>query len=325
MYGAVLDVTNNANLRLGYGTLTWVFQPTGGGTAITATGTLTNINNQLSYVLRIPCETPVPGFATSSNAIQLTGTPITYDRSQVLWNSNALSFANPAMATTTFAATDRGRIERVDLTTSRPIVLDANGLPVDWELSYFGRTGIDPNADPDRDGMSNLAEYLAGTDPTDPASAFRITEIAPDPGGVRLWWQSANYKTYAVQRSPNPTEAYLDIQTGIPATAPTNSWLDTTALGPGPYYYRLRLADTGSANAVQEIWFTGIRSDPQGGIRLDWPSTPGQVFALQRAPNPAVGFTDLVTNISATPPTNSFRDAGATTEGPFFYRLRLGP
>jgi hypothetical protein len=154
MYGAVLNVTSNANLRLGYGTLTWVFQPVGGGAAITASGTLTNIDNQFSYILRIPCETPVPGFSASSNTIQLSSTSITYDRSQVRWDSNLLAFAQPLLSTTTFSATDRGRIERVDLTVSLPIVIDFNGFPVDWELSYFGRTGIDPNADPDGDGWN---------------------------------------------------------------------------------------------------------------------------------------------------------------------------
>jgi hypothetical protein len=241
MYGAVLNVTNNANLLLGYGTLTWLFQPLGGGPAIRATGTLTNINNQFSYILRIPCETQVPGYTASPNSIQLSGTPITYDRSQVLWNTHLLAFAQPSLATTTFSATDRGRIERVDLTVSLPIVIDFNGLSVDWELSHFGRTGIDPSADPDGDGMSNLAEYQAGTDPNDPNSALRLTDITPVQGGIRLEWQSANYKTYTLQRSSDAPGPYLDIQTGIAAAAPTNTWLDATALGPGPYFYRLRL------------------------------------------------------------------------------------
>ncbi len=43
---------------------------------------------------------------------------------------------------------------------------DHNGLPDDWELKYFGHIGVDPNADPDRDGLSNLEEFKNGTDPT---------------------------------------------------------------------------------------------------------------------------------------------------------------
>lgn len=44
---------------------------------------------------------------------------------------------------------------------------DENGIPDWWEMKYFGETGIDPNADPDGDGYSNLQEYQAGSDPLD--------------------------------------------------------------------------------------------------------------------------------------------------------------
>ncbi len=49
-----------------------------------------------------------------------------------------------------------------------PMDPDGSGLPASWEIQYFGKTGIDPNADPDHDGLSNLEEFLAGTDPTNP-------------------------------------------------------------------------------------------------------------------------------------------------------------
>ena len=38
-------------------------------------------------------------------------------------------------------------------------------LPLWWQLAYFGVTGVDPNADYDSDGVTNLLEYLNGTDP----------------------------------------------------------------------------------------------------------------------------------------------------------------
>src|SRR6516164_2376433 len=71
MYGRVLNISSNANLRLGYGTLTCTFVPGGGGNPITASTVLTNINNQFSYILHIPCETPVTGFSQSTNTIEL--------------------------------------------------------------------------------------------------------------------------------------------------------------------------------------------------------------------------------------------------------------
>jgi len=41
---------------------------------------------------------------------------------------------------------------------------DLNGLPDAWELANFGGP-VNPNADPDGDGRSNLQEFIAGTNP----------------------------------------------------------------------------------------------------------------------------------------------------------------
>ncbi len=42
-----------------------------------------------------------------------------------------------------------------------------NGLPDDWELYHFGMVGVDPSADPDGDGRTNLQEYQTRSDPND--------------------------------------------------------------------------------------------------------------------------------------------------------------
>jgi hypothetical protein len=44
---------------------------------------------------------------------------------------------------------------------------DGKGLPDRWQMRYFGHLGVDPNADPDADGLTNLQEYKGGTDPND--------------------------------------------------------------------------------------------------------------------------------------------------------------
>jgi hypothetical protein len=321
MYGRVLNITSNANLRLGYGTLTCVFRPADGGNPITASASLTNINNRFSYILRIPCETPVAGFAPSTNTIQLTAAGISFDRSQIIWNSNSVSFAQPSLTNTIFFSSDRGRIERADLTVSSPIVFDPlNGLPVDWELSYFGRTGIDPFADPDRDGMNNLAEYKAGTDPNDDASGLRFTEILPVQSGIRLKWLSADYKAYTIQRASSLSSGFLDIQTGIAGVAPTNTYVDTTVTAGQPFFYRLRIDDGAAV-----VRFANIQKDQLGGIRVNWLSAANGVYSLQRSSNLSTGFVNVATGIVATPPLNSYRDASATGPSSYFYRLRIEP
>jgi hypothetical protein len=43
--------------------------------------------------------------------------------------------------------------------------LGQNGLPDWWEMTYFETTNVDATADEDSDGVSNLGEYQAGTNP----------------------------------------------------------------------------------------------------------------------------------------------------------------
>jgi hypothetical protein len=45
---------------------------------------------------------------------------------------------------------------------------DNDGLPDKWEKDHFGSLSQGPADDYDNDNVSNLDEYLAGTDPTDP-------------------------------------------------------------------------------------------------------------------------------------------------------------
>jgi hypothetical protein len=325
LYGVIKNVRSNANLRIGHGTLTWVFQPAAGGPSITARTTLTNINEYFSYILRIPCETPVPGFSSSSNTILLTSAGTTFNRSQVSWNGNPLTFVQPSQTNTSFGITDRGRIERVDLDVSVPIVFDANGLPVDWQLMYFGRTGIDPRADPDGDGVDNATEYRAGTNPNSLASGLRITEILPVGGGIRLKWTSALFKSYAVQRSTSLDGGFTNIQSQISATAPTNTFIDIDigASGSGPLFYRIQLED-GSPFGMP-FRLISLRPDAFGGLRVEWSSESSKTYAVQRSSNLSTGFADIQINLGGTPPVNSYRDADATGFGPYFYRLRTQP
>jgi hypothetical protein len=61
---------------------------------------------------------------------------------------------------------------------------DGDGMPDEWEAAHFpqGAAAL-PDADADADGMQNLAEYVAGTDPTNSASYFGLW-LSPLSGGV---------------------------------------------------------------------------------------------------------------------------------------------
>jgi hypothetical protein len=74
-------------------------------------------------------------------------------------------------------------------------------------IQYFGPDILSwpsPNADSDGDGVSNLNEFLAGTDPTDANSVLRIA-LQPTPRGLFLNWNTQPGLLYQVQTSPNLT------------------------------------------------------------------------------------------------------------------------
>ena len=64
----------------------------------------------------------------------------------------------------------------------------------------------DGAADDDGDGMSNAAEFVAGTDDADPASSLRVETDAGLP--ATIWFHAVSNRTYTVQctDSLNPSE-----------------------------------------------------------------------------------------------------------------------
>ncbi len=75
---------------------------------------------------------------------------------------------------------------------------DQNGLPDAWEKTWFGHVGVDPNADPDGDGLSNREEYWADTNPVDPEDNLRILAFSAGLGGApfSLTWSSRPTRFY---------------------------------------------------------------------------------------------------------------------------------
>ena len=191
--GLVLyGVVKVGNIRMTAGRLVWQFQSA--LRTVTVSTALTNINDQFSYLLQVPCETEVAGYSATSNVLSLISAPRTYNRSQVAIVTDGTNysypvFVNPAQTNLSISSTDRGRIERVDLQVQVPLTdLDGNGLPDYWERYYFGYIGVDPNEDPDFDGMSNHAEFRAGTNPLDANSRFEFVNIISESQGVRVEW-----------------------------------------------------------------------------------------------------------------------------------------
>jgi hypothetical protein len=245
-YGRILTATGGTPVRLTSGTLVWTIEPTAGGAPWELRTSLTNINDQFSYLLRVPCESPEPTGTPTAGTVVLTTPAISYHRLTVTLDGQPLTIK---AAPSTFAPVraDRGLEERIDLVLSvLPPDSDGDGMSDAWELEHFGPAGALPNDDADGDGKSNLHEYQAGTNPRDSRSVFAVVEISQVPGGTRIEWSSEPNKLYRVRRASSLLSSpagYAILQDAIDATPPLNAFLDTTTANNPRLFYIIEVVN----------------------------------------------------------------------------------
>ena len=105
---------------------------------------------------------------------------------------------------------------------------------------------LDANSDADGDGMSNLQEVLAGTDPTNSASVLRVLFIGTVGNDVQINWSAFGGKSYVVQTNASPSGVgFADFSPVISVPgggATTTNYLDVGGATDFPTrFYRVRL------------------------------------------------------------------------------------
>jgi hypothetical protein len=116
-------------------------------------------------------------------------------------------------------------------------------------LRAHGLTNASPwdaaQADVDRDGLTAMEEYLAGTDPTNAASVFRFLAVDVAHGSNRLEWlggTGGSTRPFCVLGRGSLTGAWTVLAAAV-GRAPdgTNVWWHASPAG--PVFYRVRVRD----------------------------------------------------------------------------------
>ena len=156
-----------------------------------------------------------------------------------------------------------------------PLCIDTDGDNVSdaWETQFFGNTSSNWNGDADGDGWSNLQEFLAGTNPTNSSSYFRVATggleddtstniqlslVGGDYSGPTNFIDVGDaigriYRIYAADGSVTNTKTLLaTVSEGLTGT---NVWTDTGATeAVSRRYYEVEVAYAGGAYTNTEEW-----------------------------------------------------------------------
>ncbi|MFM1768702.1 MAG: hypothetical protein RJA22_1231 [Verrucomicrobiota bacterium] len=166
------------------------------------TNSMTNVVNSSVTLSAAIFGSPPPFYfiwRSNSMIVRIIATSQTNDFSTFLTPTNPATISY-RVEVTNLTATLINFTNRVYFTNYIVADTDADGLPDYYEAAYGPGGSLSAGGDEDGDGMGNLAEYIAGTDPLDPASFLQVTFTTPAPGaGARLSFGAIANRTYTLQ------------------------------------------------------------------------------------------------------------------------------
>lgn len=131
-----------------------------------------------------------------------------------------------------------------------PVDTDGDGMDDDWEQFHFQSLVRDGFGNVDGDHQTDKEEFLAGTDPLDPASSLHLTGISSRPlagpmQDTELTWTSAPGKTYRVQHKPDLAAPWSDLPGDVIPGGPSASRIHLDDGDPPAQnrFYRIMLVD----------------------------------------------------------------------------------
>lgn len=243
------------------GAITWEMVTGAQGSLITMCSVLTDIT-PFAY-------TSYYSDDSTPSVSQCTGDAYEYGTSGP-WINQAIPNTDPSLGATnflTFVRTDYydapgqsvATAEWRQLQANTPIQVattnfhgdaDCDGLADAWELNYFGELSFDSSADNDHDGVSNLSEYVAGSNPTN-STSFPWLDIAwmenqaeisfPAPRAEGIGYEGLS-RYFTLERIQNLDETNWEPISGFTDILGDNQTVTYSApLATQSAFYRLRI------------------------------------------------------------------------------------
>jgi hypothetical protein len=174
--------------------------------------------------------------------------------------------------------------------------------------------------------MSNLQEYLAGTDPQDPSSALRFesVNVVLASNTVELVFNAMAFRTYTIEYTDQPNLMVWTRLADIGA-APTNHLvrLQTSAPGPGRFY---RIVTPGTSVPHSPPRLESPRVSQSGGsLTFTFEAAANQAYVLEYTDQLGSAGWAQFSRYAACPTNRVIQCAPAASVPRRFFRLRASP